>query len=263
MAEAGGLALVEDDGLLAENAGLTEWPVPLLGRFDPAFLEVPREVIQLTMRTNQKYFACVDREGALAPNFVCTANIEASDGGAAIVAGNERVLSARLSDAKFFWEQDLKVPLEDQSRKLGGIVFHEKLGTVADKVLRVEKLAQWLVKERIVTGADRAQVQAAARLAKADLVTQSVGEFPELQGTLGAYLARAQGQPDCRGGRDPRPLQAGRAGRRRAHRLRSRSPSTSPTGSIPWSPSSRSARSRPARATRSRFAARPLASSRS
>ena len=196
-AAAAGLVLVEDEGLLAENAGLTEWPVPLLGSFDPAFLEVPREVIQLTMRTNQKYFACLDSDGNLAPNFVCTANIEAGDGGAAIVAGNERVLSARLADAKFFWEQDLRIPLEEQRKKLAGIVFHEKLGTVADKALRVEKLAQWLVKERLISGAGRDEVQAAARLAKADLVTQSVGEFPELQGTLGAYLARAQGQPDA------------------------------------------------------------------
>jgi glycyl-tRNA synthetase beta chain len=192
-----GLNLVQDEGLLAENAGLTEWPVPLLGSFDPAFLEVPREVIQLTMRTNQKYFACTDGQGNLAPNFVCTANIDATDGGAGVVAGNERVLSARLSDAKFFWEQDLKVPLEEQARKLAGIVFHEKLGTVADKALRVEKLAQWLVKERLVPGAERDAVRSAARLAKADLVSQSVGEFPELQGTLGAYLARAQGQPDA------------------------------------------------------------------
>ena len=136
-ASAAGLALVEDEGLLAENAGLTEWPVPLLGSFDPAFLQVPREVIQLTMRTNQKYFACVDPQGGLAPAFVCTANIEASDGGASIVAGNQRVLSARLSDARFFWEQGLKVPLEEQAGKLGDIVFHEKLGTVADKVERV------------------------------------------------------------------------------------------------------------------------------
>ncbi|HEX8622494.1 MAG TPA: glycine--tRNA ligase subunit beta [Allosphingosinicella sp.] len=239
-AAAAGLALVEDEGLVAENAGLAEWPVPLLGSFDPAFLEVPREVIQLTMRTNQKYFACTDGAGNLAPHFVCTANIDATDGGASIVRGNERVLSARLSDAKFFWEQDLKVPLEAQAKKLGDIVFHEKLGTVADKALRVEKLAQWLVKERLIKpspsrgegrlaegergegragggkalapplgSAERApssplqgegfrdQVRAAARLAKADLVTQSVGEFPELQGTLGAYLARAQGQGEA------------------------------------------------------------------
>ena len=191
-----GLALIEDEGLVAENAGLTEWPVPLLGSFDPSFLEVPREVIQLTMRTNQKYFALVGKDGALAPNFVCIANIEAADGGAAIVEGNRKVLAARLSDAKFFWEQDLKVPLADQAAKLGGIVFHEKLGTLADKAERVAKLAEWLVSERILR-ADFEAVGRAARLAKADLVTQSVGEFPELQGTLGAYLARAQGEDDA------------------------------------------------------------------
>jgi glycyl-tRNA synthetase beta chain len=188
-----GLALIEDEGLTAENAGLTEWPVPLLGSFDPAYLDVPREVIQLTMRTNQKYFALAGKGGALAPNFVCVANIEASDGGAAIVEGNRKVLAARLSDAKFFWEQDLKVPLADQAKKLGEIVFHEKLGTLADKAERVARFAEWLVSERIVR-ADFDEVSAAARLAKADLVTQSVGEFPELQGTLGSYLARAQGQ---------------------------------------------------------------------
>ncbi|MEA3009826.1 MAG: glycyl-tRNA synthetase beta chain [Sphingomonadales bacterium] len=240
-AAAAGLALVEDEGLVAENGGLTEWPVPLLGRFDPDFLQVPREVIQLTMRTNQKYFACTDGEGNLAPNFVCTANIEATDGGASIVAGNERVLSARLSDAKFFWEQDLKVPLEDQAKKLSDIVFHEKLGTVADKVERVAKLARWLVEEGIVGGGTEkqksvrversrdtlsseaedsgavslgsarqdpstslgangypsslaAQAERAARLCKADLVTQMVGEFPELQGLIGGHLASAQGE---------------------------------------------------------------------
>jgi glycyl-tRNA synthetase beta chain len=198
-AAAAGLTLVEDEGLLAENAGLTEWPVPLLGSFDPAFLDLPREVIQLTMRTNQKYFACTDGEGALAPHFVCTANIEAADGGAAIVQGNERVLSARLADAKFFWEQDLRVPLEKQAEKLREIVFHEKLGTVADKVERVAKLARWLVEERIV-GGDGMSVErladlteTAARLAKADLVTGLVGEFPELQGVIGGHLALCQG----------------------------------------------------------------------
>jgi glycyl-tRNA synthetase beta chain len=190
-----GLRLVEDEGLVVENAGLTEWPVPLLGRFDPDYLDVPREVIVLTMRTNQKYFACTDDTGVLAPAFVCVANIDAKDGGEAIVEGNRRVLAARLADARFFWEQDLKVPLEDQAAKLTGIVFHEKLGTVADKVARVTKLAEWLVKERLVPGADAEQVRAASRLAKADLVTQIVGEFPELQGTLGGYLAEAQGQP--------------------------------------------------------------------
>jgi glycyl-tRNA synthetase beta chain len=196
-AAAAGLSLVADEGLLAENAGLTEWPVPLLGSFDPAFLDVPREVIQLTMRTNQKYFALTDAKGELAPNFVCVANIEASDGGEAIVAGNRKVLAARLADARYFWEHDLKVPLEAQAKKLDQIVFHEKLGTVADKAERVVKLAQWLAQERIVKGADPAEVQAAARLAKADLVTEMVGEFPELQGTIGGYYARAQGQSEA------------------------------------------------------------------
>ncbi len=145
-----GLMLVADEGLVNENAGLTEWPVPMLGRFDPAFLAVPEEVIQLTARVNQKYFICRDGDGKLANAFVCTANIVAKDGGAAIVAGNEKVLAARLSDAKFFWEADLKVRLEDQAAKLSSIVFHEKLGTVADKVERVAKLARWLVEEGIV-----------------------------------------------------------------------------------------------------------------
>ena len=193
-AAAAGLTVIPDEGLVLENAGLTEWPVPLLGRFDPAFLNVPREVIQLTMRTNQKYFACTDADGQLANAFICTANIEAHDGGAAVVAGNEKVLSARLSDAKFFWEQDLKVSLEDQAKKLSQIVFHEKLGTVADKVDRVAKLARWLCQEGIVKG-DPDLAEQAARLCKADLVTGMVGEFPELQGIMGGYYARAQGRP--------------------------------------------------------------------
>ncbi len=230
-AAAEGLTLVEDEGLVLENAGLTEWPVPLLGRFDPDFLGVPREVIQLTMRTNQKYFACTDASGALANAFVCTANIDASDGGTAIVAGNRKVLAARLSDAKFFWENDLKVPLADQAAKLSGIVFHEKLGTVADKVERVAKLARWLCEEEVVRLPERERgalssaseidaaagladarqgssltlgqaeladlAETAARLCKADLVTGMVGEFPELQGIIGGHLARAQGLPDA------------------------------------------------------------------
>ena len=189
-----GLALLPDEGLVVENAGLTEWPVPLLGRFDADYLDVPREVIVLTMRTNQKYFACAGEDGGLAPAFVCIANIAANDGGEAIAQGNARVLAARLADARFFWEQDLKIPLEEQAQKLDGIVFHEKLGTVADKVERVAKLARWLVEEGIVK-ADADQVERAARLAKADLVTGMVGEFPELQGVIGGYLAAAQGEP--------------------------------------------------------------------
>ena len=192
-AASAGLTLIEDEGLVVENAGLTEWPVPLLGRFDGDFLDVPREVIVLTMRTNQKYFACTKDEGLLAPAFVCVANIDASDGGEAIAQGNARVLAARLADARFFWEQDLKVPLEEQAQKLGGIVFHEKLGTVADKVERVAKLARWLVESGVVK-ANPDEAERAARLAKADLVTGMVGEFPELQGVIGGYLAEAQGE---------------------------------------------------------------------
>jgi glycyl-tRNA synthetase beta chain len=190
-----GLTLVPDEGLVVENAGLTSWPVPLLGRFDPEFLDVPREVIVLTMRTNQKYFACVDEGGLLAPAFVCVANVSASDGGEAIAEGNARVHAARRADARIFREHDGKVPLDEQAAKLGGIVFHEKLGTVADKVERVAKLARWLVEEKIVKGAKPDQVERAARLAKADLVTGMVGEFPELQGVVGGYLAEAQGEP--------------------------------------------------------------------
>ncbi|MEZ5696640.1 MAG: glycine--tRNA ligase subunit beta [Sphingomonadaceae bacterium] len=273
-AEAAGLVLVEDEGLVVENAGLTEWPVPLLGRFDENFLSVPPEVIQLTARVNQKYFVCKkpsplqgrgrSPEGAegvgpvgniphpptpspegegemLANAFICTANITADDGGAAIVDGNRKVLAARLADARFFWEVDLKTSLEDHAKKLERITFHEKLGTVADKVDRVAKLARWLVKEGIILpetgrgtaseargggapaasatpqglstpnvplhhpadgpppplGEDVAHLanlaEQAARLCKADLVTEMVGEFPELQGLMGGYYARAEG----------------------------------------------------------------------
>ena len=227
-ASARGLTLIEDAGLVAENAGLTEWPVPLLGEFDPAFLDVPREVIQLTMRTNQKYFACTDSAGALAAAFVCVANLEAPDGGATIVAGNRKVLAARLSDAKFFWDQDRAMTLESRLPKLADIVFHEKLGTVADKVQRVAKLARWLIESGAVSApfperegsgmglagtppADLAEVppptppvpgggpsladlaEHAARLCKADLVSATVGEFPEVQGIAGRYLALAEG----------------------------------------------------------------------
>jgi glycyl-tRNA synthetase beta chain len=192
-----GLVLVDDEGLVIENAGLTEWPVPLLGRFDEAFLDVPPEVIQLTARVNQKYFICRDAAGKLANAFVCTANIEAKDGGTAIVDGNRKVLAARLSDARFFWEQDKKRPLADQAQKLARITFHEKLGTVADKVERVAKLAEWLAAEGIVPNCDPVLARQAAELCKADLVTEMVGEFPELQGLMGGYYARAEGLSDA------------------------------------------------------------------
>jgi glycyl-tRNA synthetase beta chain len=204
-AEAAGLQLLEDEGLVVENAGLTAWPVPLIGRFDPEFLDVPREVIVLTMRTNQKYFACTDANGALAPAFGCIANVSGSDDGEAIVEGNRRVLAARLADARFFWEHDLKVPLEEQAKKLNGIIFHERLGTVAQKAQRIEKLALWLVDAEIVKPRENTeqartvlynQVKTAAALCKADLVTGMVGEFPELQGIIGGYLARSQAMGD-------------------------------------------------------------------
>jgi len=196
LAAGAGLSLIPDDGLVAENAGLTEWPVPLLGRFDPDYLSVPREVIVLTMRTNQKYFALSGADNALAPAFICVANLDATDGGAAITHGNQRVLSARLSDARFFWEQDLATVraggLEAFLPKLNDIVFHEKLGTLADKVERVVALARWLCESGAVK-ADPAQAEQAARLAKADLVSATVGEFPEVQGQIGRYLALAIG----------------------------------------------------------------------
>ena len=202
-AASAGLDLVEDEGLVVENAGLTEWPMPLVGRFEEDFLEVPPEVIQLTARVNQKYFVC-EKGGKLANAFICTANIEATDGGTAIVDGNRKVLAARLSDARFFWDVDRKKTLAQHAEGLERITFHEKLGTVADKVERVAKLARWLVEEGIVppqNGEDRArladQAELAARLCKADLVTEMVGEFPELQGLMGGYYARAEGLPDA------------------------------------------------------------------
>jgi glycyl-tRNA synthetase beta chain len=189
-----GLTLVADEGLVIENAGLTEWPVPLLGRFDESFLDVPPEVIQLTARVNQKYFVCEDSAGKLANAFVCTANIDAINP-AAVVDGNRKVLAARLSDARFFWEQDQKKTLAEHAKGLERITFHEKLGTVAEKVERVAKLTEWLASEGIVPNCDPALARQAAELCKADLVTEMVGEFPELQGLMGGYYAAKEGLP--------------------------------------------------------------------
>jgi len=189
-----GLELVEDIGLLEEVCGLAEWPVVLLGDMDPAFLDLPGEVIRLSMRTHQKYFAVRDpKTGKLAPHFVVVANIAAKDGGAAIAAGNARVLSARLNDARFFWDADKKTPLHtpERQKKLEQIVFHQKLGSVWDKVERVRALAKELC---AVTGADAALVDRAVTLMKCDLVTETVGEFPELQGQIGRQLAALQGE---------------------------------------------------------------------
>ncbi|MBU6372529.1 MAG: glycine--tRNA ligase subunit beta [Alphaproteobacteria bacterium] len=189
------LELVEDAGLLEEVAGLVEWPVVLMGQMDPAFLDLPGEVIRLTMRTHQKYFAVRDpKTGRLAPKFITVANVEAKDGGAVIAAGNARVLSARLNDARFFWDGDLKTPLDDEGRvaKLEQIVFHQKLGTVWDKVERVKALAVELC---AATKADPKLVARAAELAKLDLVTETVGEFPELQGQIGRQIFLTQSLP--------------------------------------------------------------------
>ncbi|MGQ7829043.1 glycine--tRNA ligase subunit beta [Altererythrobacter sp. Z27] len=182
-----GLTLVEDEGLVIENAGLTEWPVPLLGRFDESYLDVPPEVIQLTARVNQKYFVCEDSAGKLANAFVCTANIAADDP-AVVVDGNRKVLAARFSDARFFWELDQKTSLEDHAKKLERRVFFEGLGTYQEKSARIAELAAHIAKN-YVTSVDAQMAGKAAELAKADLVTATVDEFPELQGIAGGYLA--------------------------------------------------------------------------
>ncbi len=191
LAFAQGLEVIDDEVLLGEVAGLVEWPVVLLGRFDAAFLEIPPEVIRATIRANQKCFVTRRPDGSLAEAFILVSNLLATDGGAAIVAGNERVVRARLSDAKFFYDTDLDVRLEDRVEKLDNIVFHEKLGTQGERVKRIAALARELAP---VVGADPAEAERAALLCKADLVSEMVGEFPELQGLMGRYYAAAQGE---------------------------------------------------------------------
>jgi glycyl-tRNA synthetase beta chain len=192
LAFAQGFELVEDPVLLDEVSGLVEWPVVLMGSFDAEFLSIPGEVIRATIRNNQKCFVVSDpKTGKLTNKFILTANIEASDGGLAIVAGNERVIRARLSDAKFFYETDLKTRLEDRLPKFENIVFHEKLGTQAERIARIVRLAAEIAP---LVGADVEKTKRAAQLAKADLVTEVVGEFPELQGLMGKYYALAQGE---------------------------------------------------------------------
>jgi len=213
LAFAQGYELLEDAGLLAEVAGLVEWPVVLMGSFDPAFLAMPPEIVRATIRNNQKCFVLRDpRTSQLVGKFILVANIEAEDGGKAIIAGNERVIRARLADAKFFYDTDLKARLEDRLPKFEHIVFHEKLGTQAERIARIERLAdeialtlssqpeffpgQTLSPRDLQREQDnyRRQVRRAARLAKADLLTEVVGEFPELQGLMGKYYALAQGE---------------------------------------------------------------------
>ncbi len=233
LAEAQNLELVEDEALVEEVSGLVEWPVVLMGAFDEEFLEVPDEVIRATIRANQKCFvlrrpedagkpaagggrvgvgfgsltkqraaapdqaagpAATPKAGRLANRFILVANLEAADGGAAIVAGNERVVRARLADARFFWETDRKTKLADRLEKLKSITFHEKLGTQYERVERISRLARELAP---LVGADPDKAEQAARLAKADLVTEMVGEFPELQGLMGRYYAEGEGlDPD-------------------------------------------------------------------
>lgn len=190
-----GLSLVDDDGLLDEVAGLAEWPTPILGDMDPQFLALPPEVVRLSMKVHQKYFAVRDpsKEG-LAPNFLVVANVEATDGGKALAAGNSRVLSARLNDARFFWDEDQKVGFDAWNAKLSGVTFHAKLGTLSERVERIAALAREIAP---LVGADADQAETAARLSKADLASGMVGEFPELQGVMGGYYARLAGQPDA------------------------------------------------------------------
>ncbi|MCG2641498.1 glycyl-tRNA synthetase subunit beta [Bradyrhizobium sp. CCBAU 11434] len=192
LAFAQGFELVEDQNLLDEVSGLVEWPVVLMGSFEQEFLKTPDEVIRATIRNNQKCFVVRDpKTGRLTNKFVLTANIEATDGGKVIVSGNERVIRARLSDAKFFYETDLKTKLEDRLPKFEQIVFHEKLGTQAARIKRIERLAAEIAP---LVGADVVKATRAAHLAKADLLTEVVGEFPEVQGLMGKYYALAQGE---------------------------------------------------------------------
>ena len=191
LAFAQGLELVEDKGLLNETAGLVEHPVVLMGAFDEAFLDVPPEVLILSMKSHQKCFSLRDpKTGKLTNRFILVANLKAEDGGKAIISGNEKVIAARLSDAKFFWDQDLKIKLEDRLEKLKEITFHEKLGTQFERVQRLKALAKEIAP---LVGAHPGDAERAAELCKADLVTEMVGEFPDLQGLMGRYYAEAEG----------------------------------------------------------------------
>lgn len=191
LAHAQNLELIDDEALLHEVAGLVEWPTALMGSIDDEFMEIPQEVLTSTMRANQKYLALRDpKTGNFAPRFIVVSNIEPADGGAAVINGNERVLRARFADARFLWDQDKKHTLEDFAKKLDQVVFHAKLGTVAEKAERISKLAGELAS---VTGADKVKAELAGRLSKADLVSGMVYEFPDLQGIMGQYYALADG----------------------------------------------------------------------
>ena len=194
VAREAGLELARDDGLIAEVAGLVEWPVPLLGRIDAAFMDLPAEVMQVSMRVHQRYFALRRPDGTPASHFAFIAGSIAGDGGALTIAGNERVLRARFSDARHFWDLDRATPLAVRARSLDGVTFHAALGSQAGRVSRIERLAALIAP---LVGADAEQATRAAQLAKADLLTGMVGEFPELQGVMGEYYARHDGEPDA------------------------------------------------------------------
>ena len=190
LAQKANLTLREDEGLLEEVSGLVEWPVPMLGSFDESFLKLPEEVLETSMRSHQKYFCLESSDGSLAPAFILVTHLDEKRAKKHVVSGNERVLRARLSDGVFFWEQDNKVPLENHIDALDGVIFHAELGSVADKVARIQALAKWLTVW--VPHSSLLEVERAAALCKTDLVTQMVGEFPELQGVMGRYYALAQ-----------------------------------------------------------------------
>jgi glycyl-tRNA synthetase beta chain len=194
LAESEGFVLYEDEGLLEEVAGLIEWPIVLSGAIDKAFMDLPPEVLVTTLKAHQKYFSVLGKNGRPAPLFIFVANMEAMDGGKTIVAGNERVLSARLSDARFFWDQDRQIKLDARRAALRDIVFHAKLGTLADKVERIEALVSEITP--FIPDCEEEAVLRAARLCKADLTSGMVGEFPELQGTMGGYYALHDGEPE-------------------------------------------------------------------
>jgi glycyl-tRNA synthetase beta chain len=194
LAFAKGLELIKDEALLGETAGLVEWPVVLMGEFDKAFLDVPPEVIITSIKSHQKCFSVATKDGGLSNNYLLVSNLIAKDGGQKIVEGNNKVIAARLSDAKFFWELDRKTKLEDRLDDLEKITFHAKLGTQRERVARIEALAGEIAQ---IIGADAGQAKQAAKLAKTDLVTEMVGEFPELQGLMGSYYARAEGLDDA------------------------------------------------------------------
>ena len=253
------LRLAETDpALLDEVAGLVEWPVVLMGTIDEHFMDLPPEVMRVTMRLNQRYFALAEADGAFARKFAFAANIEAADGGAAIVAGNERVLRARLADARHFWDLDRRTGLEARVPKLEHVTFHARLGSQGARVRRIVDLARAIAP---AIGAPPALAERAALLAKADLVSGMVGEFPELQGVMGRYYAQNDGEPASVATRDPRALRAQGTGRRGADRAGLDRGRACGQARYARAVSSRSARSRPVRTTPMRCGAPRSASS--